>query len=712
MHSIKRISGGRYYAVELEGREDWVFDPATGKESPYGAGLSPNAVAWFYTPETGFVFYDAVRREPTGRLQMPAATDQDGKDTHSHFQHRILQSADGRFAYLILYHSIRSIDLHIVDTEQQSVQRSLTGLPGGSGVRRGNALVDADGRILISVSVGGAGTATPGLVRVDPATGSVEESACAGSPVRRWLHSPSPCGRYWLRVDDSRLPVLSERGPGKKLFGAGARQQKDHFSFAIEIWEAFPLRRLHSLAPMWMTAEELPDNGSQDAETRKQGLPALRGKIYRNVARVLDQDEALTMRDLHKDSYPELWPDPDKFYQNITKNLNDLAFSDNDMIGWQPDRQAFWIQRHGFVTCVGVDGSVSPKIMLERYGYRRGTWLPCAASWQHATPLPDRQLDLRYGNEMVTVSGAGEPATPRIRVVPIAEDRLRPWQPSREDARDEELAKKAEATADRNSVYDVDLSSLDERDCIAAIEGLAARIGPDINHRPHDNQLRAVFRLDRRQLTEKDFFTHVAGSCPNAGSAVKRLIGLASAHLKPHATAYYEPEGDEEGLVIGVFGYAAWCLACLDSSSNDTLIRYGRLIDTHHENFYLLKIFPQMLENTPEPDARLALCEHFFFSDLGNFFDWHSFWSFTGMSDTAASRMSARDYAARLMALARQQEDSLRSQSEFGFRCFDVLAGNWARGASPFERALLDELRILAADPTPADDTASPRPWG
>src|SRR6266436_9695768 len=68
-----------------------------------------------------------------------------------------------------------------------------------------------------------------------------------------------------------------------RLFGMGATPPKQYFSFAIEIWEAFPLRRLHSVAPMWMTPEQVPDNGHFDGERWKQGLPARRGQIYRKI---------------------------------------------------------------------------------------------------------------------------------------------------------------------------------------------------------------------------------------------------------------------------------------------------------------------------------------------------------------------------------------------------------------------------------------------
>src|SRR6266436_8343139 len=179
-----------------------------------------------------------------------------------------------------------------------------------------------------------------------------------------------------------------------RLFGMGATPPKQYFSFAIEIWEAFPLRRLHSVAPMWMTPEQLPDNGHFDGERWKQGLPARRGQIYRKISQLLDQDTTLTANQINKGSHPDLWPDQKNFDANIGSNLRDLAFREHDIVGWQPDNQAFWLKRHNFVACVGVDGTVSPKILLERFG------MPTQWLGYEATPLSDRRLDLRFEEGM------------------------------------------------------------------------------------------------------------------------------------------------------------------------------------------------------------------------------------------------------------------------------------------------------------------------
>ena len=231
---------------------------------------------------------------------------------------------------------------------------------------------------------------------------------------------------------------------------------------------------------------------------------------------------------------PDLWPDQSSFDQNISQQPSqNLAFSAYDIVGWQPDNQAFWLKRHNFVACVGVDGTVSPKIMLERFGMQSGTWLPCARAWYEARPLPDRRLDLRFEEGMVTVSGTPGNPVHQVRIVPASDDHFRPVQPSQEKDKEVALAKKAETIAKRYSVYTVELASMNEADCVSAIDALASRIGPDINDRPFDNHLQAVFRLDGKRLNEKKFFTHVAKNCPTAAPALRRLIDAVCEHIEP-----------------------------------------------------------------------------------------------------------------------------------------------------------------------------------
>ncbi|MBR0870833.1 hypothetical protein JQ633_10730 [Bradyrhizobium tropiciagri] len=692
MNSIRKIANSEYFAILVDGRDDWIMRPSLGRWPALRAGILPNGAAWFFNPDAGFAFYDTAQQQLVDRLQTPVAVKSDGKEARNDYlSYGVLESTDGRLVYLVLYHDAQT-DLHVVDLETRKIVRSVLELP--KGIPLCPPVLDRDGRVLVSTYRHDNGIVA-GLLRIDPQTGHHELSMCDGSSARTFLIRSSPCGRYWLRADNTRLPVITEEAPlFSRLLGRGAAARKDYFSFAVEIWEAFPLRRLHSVAPMWMTPAQLPDEGHIDYERQKQGLLAQRGQVYRKVAELLDRETTLSMSQISEKSHPELWPDPNGFYTNINSNLREFEFAEREVIGWQRDSQAFWLKRLNFVACVGVDGTVSPKIMLERFGMDRGGWRPAARGWYEAKVLPDRRLDLRFAEGTVTVSGAPGDPVHEVRIVPATDDHFRPSpsQPTPQQDKDAALAKKAEAIAKRYSTYTVDLASMSEADCAAAIDTLTAQIGPDINERPFDNHLQAVFRHDGKRLNEKKFFTHVAANCPGAAPALRRLIDAVCAHVGPHTQAWYDPYADD--IPTALFGYAAWCLAKLDTSSNEVLLRYYRLVDTDHENFYFAKIVPLMLHNTADASQRLQLAEGLYFGDLGNAIDHVALWRMAKMAETAASLMTPKQYAAHLMQLA-AATSAARSRAEYGYYCFDNLA-RFLKEPSPWETELLQELRAAA----------------
>ncbi|MGY3195095.1 hypothetical protein ACVIWU_004461 [Bradyrhizobium sp. USDA 4509] len=696
VNSIRKIGNTEYFAIQADGQDDWIMRPALGQRPARNAGLLPDGIAWFFNTDARFIFYDLARRQLVDRLQTPWARGHDGKDARDDYlSYGFLQSKDGRFVYLFITPRTRLTCMSSTSSAGRSSARSLD-MPSGNSLCP--PVLDQAGRILVSAFRHDNGIVAL-LLRIDPQTGHHDVSSCEGSRARSFLIRSSPCGRYWLRADNSRLPMITEESSlVSRLLGRDTTAQREYFSFAVEIWQAFPLRRLHSVAPMWMQAEGLPDTAQLDLDRRKQGLPPRRGEIYRKVSQLLDREATLTTNQINAKSHPDLWPDPNSHYANVSSNLRDFELSERDVIGWQGDSQTFWLKRHDFVACVGVDGTVSPKIMLERFGMDDRPWLARARGWSKATPLPDRRLDMRFTEGMVTVSGAPGDPVHRVRAVPVTEDHFRPAPPEpQEEDKDAALAKKAETLARRFSTYTVDLASMSEPDCVAAIDALTAQIGPDINERPYDNHLQAVFRCDGKRLNEKKFFSHVAKHCPGAAPAIRGLIDAACTHIGPHANAWYDPYGDE--IPTALLGYAAWCLARLDKTSNDVLLRYYGLVDTDHENFFFEKIAPLMLENAGDASPRLELAEQFYFGDLGNAIDHAALWRMAKMAEHAASLMTAQQYAARLLARA-AATSAARSKSEFGYYCFDNLA-RFLTDPSRWETELLQELRQAASDLAP-----------
>ena len=685
MNSIRRIANSEYYAISVDRKDDWIMRPAMGRWPAWNAGMLPDGTAWFFNADAGLAFYDTAQRQLVGRLQTPWARDHNGSEGRDNMlRHAFVLNADGRIAYLLLLHAVQPSDLHVIDLQQRKIVRSFLGLPESYVL--GKPVLTSDGKLLFSAILRDDGI-VPALARIDPETGHHEISTCEGSHADTVLIKPSPNGRYWLRADNTRLPMMAVKTSAfSRLLGQSAQE---YFGFAVEIWEAFPLRLLRSVVPVWLSAEELPDEGHFDHEARQKGLPARRGEIYRRISQALDQDPALTGSRITKDSHPDLFPDTAHFHNNVTSNFENLAFSERKVIGWQPDSQAVWLMP--FV-CVGMDGTVSPRITLERFRTHPRTWYD-----QESRPLPDRRLELRFEEGFVTVSGAPAESAHQTRVVPLSEEHFRPAPPLHvKDEGEAALVKKAEAIARKYSTYAIDLASMSEADCVAAIDALASRIGPDINDRVFDNRIQAVFRLDGKRIDEKKFFKHVAAHCPSAGPALRRLIETTCDHVGPHTRAWYDPYAEDE-LPTGLFGYAAWCLARLDKSSNDVLVRYYELIDTYHESFYFEETVPLMLDNTANAAERLQLAEGFYFSELGNAGEHATFWRWAKMAESAASSMTPKQYAARLLAVAARTEAE-RSPSDLGYYCFDNLACGLT-DPTDWEKTLLQEIRGAVSHP-------------
>src|SRR5690242_19478013 len=98
-----------------------------------------------------------------------------------------------------------------------------------------------------------------------------------------------------------------------------------------------------------------------------------------------------------------------------------------------------------------------------------------------------------------------------------------------------------------------------------------------------------------------------------------------------------------------------------------------------------------MLDSTADAAERLQLAEGFYFSELGNASEHASFWRWSKMAESAASSMTPKDYAARLLALA-AKTSAARSETDLVYYCFDNLARG-LENPTDWEKALLREIR-------------------
>ena len=175
VNSIRKIANSNYFAVSVDQQDDWIMRPAMGRQGAAAAGISPNGTAWFFNGETGFVFYDAARRELVDRLRTPSPA---ASTTHKHPALDIVRLSKLKPAGSPVSALSPAID-------RSARHRCRT--PGNHSLRARTAdrqLSDADlslirvGRFCSAILHDDA-TGT-GLLRIDPQTGNWEISACGG----------------------------------------------------------------------------------------------------------------------------------------------------------------------------------------------------------------------------------------------------------------------------------------------------------------------------------------------------------------------------------------------------------------------------------------------------------------------------------------------------------------------------------------------------
>ena len=176
----------------------------------------------------------------------------------------------------------------------------------------------------------------------------------------------------------------------------------------------------------WLTIKEMP-NETGPARSR-QGAPVLpsRSAIWDAVAGARAAGTAPSIPPPPRSVYPPALAAEDASWEAVEKNLASLEGWIH-FAAWQPDGDAFWVSTNGFLSCVGVDGTVSPRHYTERLGLESGTWLPVAARWREVVPLAERTARVIYQSGGATFDGAPSANPTRHRLFrPLATAGSRP----------------------------------------------------------------------------------------------------------------------------------------------------------------------------------------------------------------------------------------------------------------------------------------------
>ena len=584
-------------------------------------------------------------------------------------------SRDGRRLYALVRDG-GDTALTVIDVATGHVDARYTGLPA---IVLAGPVERPDGRVLLSAL---------GLriVSLDPHTGEQQESTIpddlSGEP---GFVSASPDARWWLRFDRAVLPT-HEAVPGLVDRWLGRKPGQRRYGLTFQLWEAFPLRFVRRIVVAWLAPDEMPKAASP------RGAPQ-RARLWDPIAAVRGWrlDDPLVAQP-PRSAYPANFVATDAQWEGIQRSLDELSRWAR-VERWTPDCDAFWVGTNGFLSCVGVDGSASPRLYTERLGLRTGTWLPAATSYRQIEPLESRRARIIYPEGTAVFDGTPHTAPYEPQAIPATRDN---WVPRGGDPVGSTAAARhdIERLIAARRQTQIPLREWSEAACVAAIDALAAQINDDMYQRAVHDELRLVFELDGQAIGEAEFFGDVQTSYPGAAPAIRRLVERYCDVARPLSPLYSDAGKGHEFLA-----YAAHALGVLDPSALPILRRYGALVDVEHQYHFASVTVPAIIAAHGWTDATLDFVFWVLAWDFYNTLsDYGRVWNSWGIGD-AVRRHEPRAFARRLAAgLA----DTIRAKDDpgyYGTGGFDRLAREVPPPHDAWLTAFLEELHVLIGDP-------------
>ena len=663
-----------------DGSDRWILLPH-GRPEFYG--VAEPAHVWYGDRDGRLHILDALSRRRVAAIQL------EGYSPTGILTLPVTVSRDGRRLYVLQWLGAVGQDqgrIHVIDVSAGSVIAVHGPLPANIG---GRPLERPDGRLLLP-------TRRQSLVLLDVTTGQWTESAVPGPPgMANFWTNGSPDGRYWIRFDPAALPVHETTPDFLERLRGEKKKAERRYGLTIQIWEAFPLRFVRRTVAAWLTAKELPDETHlARAKSRPAALPS-RGSLWDAMAAARAAGAAPLDVPPPRSAYPPVLAADDAAWDAVEKNLARLQ-SWIDLGGWQPDGAAFWVATNGFLSCVGVDGTISPRLYTERFGLESGTWLPVAARWHQVVPLAGRTARVLYQSGAAIFDGAptANPYTPQA--IPAARDR---WQPSDVAAQEGAAYKQLEVLREKRRRIVIPFGGWSEAGCVAAIDALTKAVNGDFPRLAVSHEIRIVFASSDGEVAEERFFTEVGSRFGGAAPAMQRLI---ERYCDVAERNDYLFSRGEEG--IGIFAWAVKTLGVLDASALPTLQRYGVFVDPEHEYYFAGTTVPAVVKAHGWTDD---VVDFVFWVLAWNFYntldDYGKVWGGWGLRDAVIHREPrafARHIAADLAETIRMKDDPGR----YGVGGMDQLARQIPQPHEPWAAAFFDELERIFAEPANAEE--------
>ena len=433
--------------------------------------------------------------------------------------------------------------------------------------------------------------------------------------VRTPVLIPSPDGRHAVRKDITRVavdevPILGAGGAAPKgLLGRAKTAPvavERRYGLCYQLWEVDPARFLGRVVVAWLSVEDMPDAMGYFRGADRRYAVAQRQAHWDAIAYTLLEHGGGPEDDgPPPTAYPAWFQGDERMVRAAVDDLDSLADGWADFAAWQPDGQAFWVRTNGFHTCVGLDGSASPRLWLERKGLMPNTWVPCAEYTHHLEGLPDRRARETFGDGAAILDGAPSVEVMHPAMVPVERDCWVPGPAATQGAAATQGVPASQATplapgapvgpagpagpsaGERSNLITITVPAWTIAGVTEAIHALTAELTPDLAERAEDSAIELRFAVEGRLMTEGEFFDRVGLELPAALPALRHLVETAADAMARSAFLY-----SDSAAGVGLLSRAVRWLGVLDTSTLPTLMAYGRVVDREHEYTFVGETVP------------------------------------------------------------------------------------------------------------------------
>jgi hypothetical protein len=361
---------------------------------------------------------------------------------------------------------------------------------------------------------------------------------------------------------------------------------------------------------------------------------------------------------------------------------------------WQEDETAFWFDSGDSWTCVGLDGTLSPPVIL------KGRLVSFTAR-PGRTGEAVVELDHGHAKYIVDGSPSDDPFLPRE--APPAT-----YLPT--DAGYEKRQRKAQTELTKivksSTALRISLPSLQLDDCVGAINAMSSALDRGLKwYADRDSVFQLSIKVAGSKFDEARFFDHVESLGPAVMPALSNLLNKCCADPENWTVWSLELEDGCQA-----FGPAAKALGAVDAGAWPQLAEYLMHVDDGHEGYFRRVTERHFIKTHGWRDESFNLSLSVIVQMRGNLGDAYvPVWRNLKLAPAAERAYSPEEFATRMLAvrdrmlssaagsfaasLAMAAADAGGRQTTHGWRTYDDLFEQIREDLTPWEERLFEELR-------------------